>query len=155
MSVGMRESVSGTRLRVSSSVDQTTCCKLRGLCGLRHVARLAHLFGGREMFPVVGHAVRAVRAFKRLRERRFVVEIRLDDLGAELAQGFAFSPFALRVMARARKPLDASARMARTRPPPCAPVAPTTAMILEFCMRFSTSVRAQCTPSSLSLYFNQ
>ena len=60
--------------------------KLRRLCGLRHVARLAQLFGGREVFPVVGDAVRAVRAFERLRERRLVVEIRLDDLGAEFAQ---------------------------------------------------------------------
>ena len=38
------------------------------------------------MFPVVGDAVRAVRAFERLRERGLVVEIRLDDLSAELAQ---------------------------------------------------------------------
>ena len=46
--------------------------------------------------------------------------------GASWETAFAI----LRVIARAVKPLPGSARMARTRPPPCAPVAPTTAMTL-------------------------
>src|SRR5882724_10051234 len=46
-----------------------------------------------------------------------------------LASAFAFSVVASRVMARAVKGPFLSAQMARTRPPPWAPVAPTTAMI--------------------------
>ena len=42
---------------------------------------------------------------------------------------FALSEFASRVMARTANSPFLSARIARTTPPPCAPVAPTTAMI--------------------------
>src|SRR4051812_22806500 len=45
------------------------------------------------------------------------------------ASAFALSELALRVMARGTKPPAGSSRIARTSPPPCAPVAPTTAMI--------------------------
>src|SRR5213593_3931233 len=40
----------------------------------------------------------------------------------------AFSDLGSRVSARAENPPDLSAKMARTSPPPCAPVAPTTAI---------------------------
>ncbi len=45
------------------------------------------------------------------------------------ASARAFSESTSRVIARAAKPPAGSARIARTSPPPCAPVAPTTAMI--------------------------
>src|SRR5262245_58759180 len=44
------------------------------------------------------------------------------------ANAFALSLPGSRVMARAAKPPDGSARIALTRPPPCEPVEPTTAM---------------------------
>src|SRR5580704_2828353 len=45
------------------------------------------------------------------------------------ASSFALSEFTSRVIARAAKPPFGSFKIARTRPPPCAPVAPNTAMI--------------------------
>src|SRR6185503_5895869 len=45
------------------------------------------------------------------------------------ASGLALSLAGSRVTARAAKPPLGSARIARTSPPPCAPVAPTTAIV--------------------------
>src|SRR5215813_3133726 len=45
-----------------------------------------------------------------------------------LAKSFALTPFTSLVSTRAAKPPFGSFRMARTKPLPCAPVAPTTAM---------------------------
>ncbi len=53
------------------------------------------------------------------------------------ASSFAFSELTSRVMARAAKPPLGSARIALTSPLPCAPVAPTTAMIFLSAMVFS------------------
>ena len=53
------------------------------------------------------------------------------------ARAFALSEFGSRVRARTAKPLCLSFSMARASPPPCAPVAPTTAMI--FLSAFSPS----------------
>src|SRR5438552_17968786 len=46
-----------------------------------------------------------------------------------VASAFALSDLTSRVIARTRKELFLSARIARANPPPCAPVAPTTEMI--------------------------
>ena len=54
-----------------------------------------------------------------------------------VASAFAFSELAFRVSARGAKELSLSAMIARTRPPPWAPVAPTTVMIFLSAMTIS------------------
>ena len=56
---------SGTQLRVSSSVDQITCCTPAALAAWAMVAGLGQLLLGREVLPEVGDAEGAVRAGER------------------------------------------------------------------------------------------
>ena len=131
-SVGMRSSSSGTQRRVSSSVDQTTCCTpaaFAAACAI--VARLR---------PSRSRARSGPRRRSRSRRRR---RRRTPPRGSPGRRCPPARPrrrrrqrprrrrAGSRVSARAAKPPCGSARIARTRPPPWAPVAPATAMILS------------------------
>ena len=81
------------------------------------------------MLPEVGDAERAVGALEGARELARSSRSAATTSAPAAASAWAFSPSGLRVSARTAKPPFGSARIARTSPPPCAPVAPTTAMI--------------------------
>ena len=100
------------------------------LGGGGHRPRLRHLPLRREVLPEVRDAVRAVaRPRTPARTDSASSRSQATTSAPRPASSCAFSESGLRVSARAAKPPLGSARIARTSPPPCAPVAPTTAMI--------------------------
>ena len=101
-----------------------------GLRGLGHGARLGQLLLRREVVPEERDAEGAVRALESAPQARRVVDVGGDDLGAQPARApWPCRSSTSRVSARAANPPFGSARIARTSPPPCAPVAPTTAIV--------------------------
>ena len=130
MSVGIRLSLSGTHFRVSSRVDQMTCWTPACLRRLAPWPWPPHLLLGRKVLPEERDAIGAVGAPERLFQALLVLDVRRDDLGAQSAKFFRLvGPGVSRECAR-RESAAPVLQNGAARPPPCAPVAPTTAMIL-------------------------
>jgi len=128
-SVGMRSSPSGTSFRVSSNVDQMTCCS-PACCAACAIARASAISRSAEKWSQKNVTQYAPYAPAKARSRLAASSTSAATTSApSAASARALSELASRVSARAVNGPFASAMMARTSPPPCAPVAPTTAMI--------------------------
>src|SRR4249919_3154548 len=128
----MRSSLSGTFLRVSSSVDQTMCFTPAAFAACAMFCACAYSFCGEKcsqklVMKKAPWAPCSARSTLASSSRSAVT-----TSAPAAASARALSESAWRVIARRRKPPAGSSRMARARPPPWAPVAPTTAMIREF-----------------------
>ena len=82
----MRLSLSGTHLRVSSKVDQMTCCRPACFAAWAMLLGLVELLLRREVFPEECDAVGAVGAFESLLEALQVLDVGLNNLGTQLGQ---------------------------------------------------------------------
>jgi hypothetical protein len=149
-SVGMRGSSSGTHRRVSSRVDQTTCFTPASFAALAIARACASSLSGERWSQkkVTQYAPWApANAFFRLSTSSTSAA---TTSAPSFASSFAFAPFGSRVSARAANPPLGSARMARMRPPPCAPVAPTTAIVFLLTGPSSSGKREHAAPREAS-----
>ncbi len=129
ISVGMRVSLNGTHLRVSSRVDQITCSRPACLAASAMARACATSFSG-EKCSQKNVTQKAPYAPAKARFRLSTSSTSARTTSApSAASAFALSELTSRVSARAVNGLSLSLMIARTRPPPWAPVAPTTAMI--------------------------
>src|SRR5688572_30604713 len=122
----MRGSESGTSFRVSSSVDQITCFAPTSFAARAMFAAWAISFSGEKCSQKL---VTAKTPCAPAKARRRLSTSSRSAATTSAPGRRAFS--GLRVRARTAKPPLGSSRMARTRPPPWAPVAPATAMSLR------------------------
>ena len=140
----MRSSLNGNQLACPSSVDQMACRTPTVLSGPRQREPPSKLSrSGEKWIPEEGHAIGPIRALeKRARDTIRVVHVRRHYLRAQSRQRACLIRIDIAGDSACveSRPFG-SAQIARTSPPPWAPVAPTTAMILESLMR-SIVVRA-------------
>src|SRR5438270_7588835 len=125
----MRSSLSGTHLRVSSSVDQITCFTPASRAASAIALACASSVVGEKWFQkkVTQYAPYAPSKARRRLSASSTFPATTSAPSAASAR--ALSELTSRVIARATNGPSLSDVMARTNPPPCAPVAPTTAMI--------------------------
>src|SRR3954451_11267489 len=125
----MRSSLSGTHLRVSSSVDQITCVTPASRAASAIARACASSVAGEKWFQkkVTQYAPYAPSNARRSLPASSTPPATTSAPSA--ASALALSELTSRVIARATNGPSLSAVMAPTNPPPCAPVAPTTAMI--------------------------
>ena len=96
--------------------------------GGRQGVRLRQLLFAGQVFPEIGDEEGAVGPFEGAQHAGAVVEIRQHDVGTGPGKLARRGPSGRRVTARTAKWRSLSVSNARARPPPCAPVAPKTAM---------------------------
>jgi hypothetical protein len=136
MSVGMRLSVSGTSLRVSSSVDHTTCLRPADFAACAMAAACTSSFSGTKCSQKNVTQNAPKQPSKAVFKEAPMSRSAWTTSAPSFASSSAFSDSTSRVSARTAKLLLLSPRMARTSPPPWLPVAPTTAMIFFSAMQF-------------------
>src|SRR6202171_5298197 len=137
--VGMRLSLSGTHIRVSSSVDQMTCRRPVALAAAAIDCASAISFSGEKC------AQKNVTQYAPYAPSNALFRLPTSSTSAattsapSLANSFALAPLTSLVSARAVNPPLGSFRIALTMPPPCAPVAPNTAITL-FSAKLSSAI---------------
>src|SRR6185437_1675971 len=135
INVGIRLSDSGTHLRVSSSVDQMTCFTSMAFAASAWFLACAYSFSGEKCSQkLVRQKTPYAPAKARFRPAASSKSAATTS-APSLARALALSEFISLVNARAIKVFSGSLAIARTSPPPCIPVAPTTAMIFFSAMR--------------------
>src|SRR6185437_14750563 len=125
----MRLSPNGTNWRVSSSVDQTTCATPARLAACAMALASAFSRSG-DMCAQKNDTQYAPCAPLNARSRLARSSASATTTSApNRASSRAAGASGFLVIARTANPPAGSLKMARTRPPPCEPVAPTTAMM--------------------------
>src|SRR5262249_55374441 len=126
--VGMRLSMSGTHCRLSSNVDQSTCRRAEAFAATAIAFASAISFSGEQCAQKKVTQKAAQAPSNALFRLSGLSMSALTTSAPSLAKPFALALFTSLVSTRAAKVRFGSLRIARTKPPPCAPVAPTTAI---------------------------